>query len=420
MHDLATKLFPICRSLSGNGVRETLSIIQKHLPDLRLHEVPSGTKCFDWTVPPEWNISGAYIIDPDGKRICDFAESNLHVVGYSVPVDVELPLSELQDHLYSLPEQPDAIPYVTSYYQERWGFCLCDSQRKALKEGTYRAVIDSTLMPGTLTYGELLIPGKLNEEIFISTYVCHPSMANNELSGPVVSTYLAKWLLGLKNRRYSYRFVFVPETIGSITYISKNLDLLKEKVKAGFNVTCVGDDRSHSYLPSRLGDTISDEVALHVLSHVAGDFSTYSYLERGSDERQYCSAGVDLPVVSVMRSKYATYPEYHTSLDDLTLVTPSGLAGGYEALQRCLEVLECNMVYKGTILCEPQMGKRGLYSTLGTMGREGAVAMRMNVLAYADGTASVLDIARKLDVPAWELKPYFDELLLHDLLEIVR
>lgn len=419
MHDLARRLFPICRSLTGNGVRETLLILQQYLPELSIYEVPSGTIAFDWTVPPEWNIRDAYLLAPDGRKAADFQRSNLHVVGYSEPVDKEMSLAELQGHLYSLPEQPDAIPYITSYYQRRWGFCISHRQREALVDGTYRVLIDSTLLPGHLTYADLIVPGETTREVLVSTYVCHPSLGNNELSGPVVTTSLALWVKTLPRPRFTYRFVFIPETIGSIVYISRNLEVLKSHVVAGFNVTCVGDDRAYSFVPSRNGDTWSDKVALHVLKHVAPCFKEYTFLDRGSDERQYCAPGVDLPIASVMRSKYGTYPEYHTSLDDLSLITPGGLSGGFAALQHCLEVLEFDRIYMTRVLCEPQMGRRGLYSTLGTAQVSEAVRTRMNILAYCDGQHSVLAIAEKLGRPAWELAPYFEELVEHDLIEEV-
>jgi aminopeptidase-like protein len=414
MYQLMTELFPICRSITGDGVRETLRIIQKHIP-ITLHEVPTGTKVFDWTVPNEWNIRDAYIADERGEKIVNFKESNLHVVGYSVPVNKRVALAELQEHLYSLETQPNAIPYVTSYYEERWGFCLPHTQRVNLKEGTYHVVIDSELRDGYLTYGELIIPGSTKEEVFLSTYICHPSMANNELSGPVVTTMLARWILE-KPRRYTYRVIFIPETIGSIAYLSRNLDHMKRHVVAGFNVTCIGDDGTYSYLPSRNGSTLADKAALNVLRFEHPSFIRYSYLDRGSDERQYCSPGVDLPVASVMRSKYREYPQYHTSLDDLSFVTPAGLQGGYSVLRDCLELLEQNRHYKVTCLGEPQLGRRGLYSSIGSKESHRQVGDLLNVLAYADGTCDLIDISNIIDVPAWRLYSIVDKLVAVGLL----
>jgi aminopeptidase-like protein len=415
---LAKELFPICRSLTGPGVRQTLKILQRELPDLALHEVPSGTPCFDWTVPPEWSIREAYIATETGERIVDFANHNLHVVGYSIPVDTVLTLEELKPHLHALPELPDAIPYVTSYYRERWGFCLSQRQLEALVPGRYRVRIDSTLAAGSLTYGELLIPGEREEEIFLSTYVCHPSMANNELSGPVVTTAIARWLETLQGRRFSYRVVFVPETIGSLVYLSRHLAEMKRRIVAGFNVTCVGDDRAYSYLPSRQANTLADRAALHALRHQAGEqgFVRYSFLDRGSDERQYCSPGVDLPVASIMRSKYGTYPEYHTSLDDLSVISPSGLSGGIAVIAKAILAIEVNGRYRATVLGEPQLGRRGLYPTLGTRGRGSVLRSMMDVLAYSDGEHDLLAIADLVGVPVWELSSIAHQLLAHELL----
>ncbi len=416
IHSLAQKLFPINRSLTGNGVRETLAILKEICPLMTIHEVPSGTQVFDWVIPNEWNIKDAYVIDPDGKKIIDFQKNNLHVVGYSVPVDKEIDLEELNKHLYSLENQPEAIPYITSYYFERWGFCLKHSERMGLKPGKYKVRIDSTLKPGSLTYGEVIIPGETKEEIFLSTYVCHPSMANNELSGPCVTIYLAKWLQSL-NRKYTYRIVFIPETIGSVTYISRHLEHLKKHVKAGFNLTCIGDDRVYSYLPTRAENTISDAIAKHVLKWIDKDFVSYSWHRRGSDERQYCSPGVDLPVVSIMRSKYGEYPEYHTSLDDLNLVTPEGLQGGYEAVRLSIEALEQNCYPRVKVLCEPQLGKRGLYPTISTKDSADQVRLMMGFITYSDGTNSLLEIAEKCNVPIWNLYSIMDNLFKHDLIE---
>lgn len=419
IHALARRLFPICRSITGDGVRKTLEILSELLPELQIHEVPSGTKCFDWTVPMEWNIRDAYIICPDGKKIASFQSNNLHVVGYSTPVEKELTLAELQNHLHSLPDQPTAIPYVTSYYRENWGFCLSHHERTALREGTYRVFIDSELKSGHLTYGELKLPGKSNREIFLSTYVCHPSMGNNELSGPVVTTHLARWLVSKRERHFSYRIVFIPETIGSIVYLSRNLVEMKEKIVAGFNITCVGDDRAFSYLPSRAEHSLADRAALHVLKHLAPDFKRYTFLERGSDERQYCSPGVDLPVASVMRSKYGEFPEYHTSLDDLNFISPEGLYGAYSALKKCVECLEQDHIYRMTVLGEPQLGKRGLYPTTSQKGSTASITAMMNLIAYCDGKMSLLDIAEKINVPMWDLFEITNRLAREKLLERV-
>lgn len=419
MHALAARLFPICRSLTGDGVRETLNIFKEHLPELAIHEIPSGTRCFDWTVPDEWNIRDAFVLDPTGKKIIDFAKCNLHVLGYSEPVDKTVTLDELEAHLHSLPDLPDAIPYVSSFYNRAWGFCISHHERQKLRAGTYRVFIDSTLEPGNLTYAELLLPGSNPEEVLISTYVCHPSLANNELSGPVVCLQLARWLSELPQRRYSYRFLFIPETIGSIAYISRHLEHLQRYVIAGFTITCIGDERAYSYLPSRAGNTLSDRVAQHVLKHRAPDYIRYRFLDRGSDERQYCAPGVDLPIASLMRSKYGVYPEYHTSLDDLTLVTPKGLQGGFEVLRDCLTAIEIDRCYQVTVLCEPQMGKRGLYSPLMTRGVERAVQMRMDILTYSDGKHSLLDIADLLGAPVAEIYTLAEELVKYDLLRPV-
>ena len=392
MHLFASELFPICRSITGNGVRQTLVRIQEHLPSLTLHEVPSGTKAFDWVVPDEWNINAASLIGPEGNIVVDFADNNLHVVGYSTPIEIVLPLDELQDHLYSLPEMPEVIPYVTSFYEKRWGFCLPHRIRDTLEPGDWKITIESSLTSGHLTYGELLLPGNTTEEIFLSTYICHPSMANNEISGPVVTTWLAKWLQSQENH-YSYRIIFVPETIGSIVYISRHLDEMRSNIIAGFVITCVGDERCYSYLPSRTGSTISDRVAQYVLANTDPNYLRYEYLDRGSDERQYCSPGVDLPVCSVMRSKYGEYPEYHTSADDLTLITSTGLEGSYNTLKQCIALIEMNRIWKATTPCEPQLGKLGLYPTISTRVTEQRLKVMMDFLAYADGSRDLLAIA---------------------------
>lgn len=420
MYGWAKDLYPICRSITGAGLRQTLAYLSNLLPGLQIQEVASGTQVFDWTVPDEWTIRDAFIADEEGNRIVDFQRQNLHLVGYSGPVDKTMNLDELQDHLHSLPDQPDAIPYVTSYYAPRWGFCLSHNERMKLKPGNYRAYIDSTIASGTLTYGELIIPGATQKEVLLSTYICHPSMANNELSGPCVTTCLARWLTDLRNRRYTYRIVFIPETIGSITYLSRHLKHLKNHVIAGFNITCVGDDRTYSFVPSRNGHTLSDRAALHVLKYLAPSFKHYSYLDRGSDERQYCAPGVDLPIATIMRSKYREYPEYHTSLDDLTLISPQGLAGGFVAIRKAIEIIENNSVPQVTVLGEPQLGKRGLYPTLGTKSQGDIVRMMMDMLAYCDGKNMLLDIAEILGREMQELVPIYRSLNAHGLVVDLR
>jgi len=417
MYDWAVDLFPINRSLTGHGVRKTLNYIKDIIPEMNIIEVPSGTKCFDWTVPKEWNCDDGYIIDPDGNKICDFKNNNLHVVGYSTPIDKEIEYEELIEHLYHIEDQPTAIPYITSYYSERWGFCLSSNKFKKLKKGTYKVKINSELKDGNLTYGEIKIKGESEKEIFLSTYVCHPSMANNELSGPVVTTALVNFVKSIKNRKYSYRIVFIPETIGSITYISRNIDEMKKNIIAGFNISCIGDDRSYSYLSTRYGNTLSDKVSKHILKNI--DYVEYSFLDRGSDERQYCSPGVDLPIATICRTKYGAYPEYHTSLDDLTVISPNGLYGGYDKLKKAIELLENNNYYKVNVLCEPQLGKRGLYPTISTKTSGAIVKNMMNFIAYVDGNNDLIDIANIIGVQAEELFEIVEKMKKAELIEIV-
>ena len=416
MHKWAVDLFPICRSIAGEGVRDTLGYIKTLIPELVIYNVESGKKVFDWEVPNEWSVKDAYIEDEDGNRVVDFKYNNLHLVSHSEPVDLIIGRDELNGYLHSLPELPDAIPYVTSYYQKSWGFCLSENQRKTLQRDKYHVFIDSELKPGFLNYGELLIPGGSDKEVLISTYICHPSMANNELSGPVVVTALVRWLLSQNERRFTYRIIFAPETIGSIIYIQENLAHLKKKVIAGFNITCAGDDRCYSYLESRYGNTYADQVAKYALQTYTQKHKQYSFLERGSDERQYCSPMVNLPMVTLMRSKFGTFKEYHTSLDDLNLVTPKGLAGSLNLITTCTYLIENDITFLPKFPCEPNLGKRGMYPLVSTKDTRQTVKNMMNVLAYCDGQNSLLDIAEIIDVEFSECKQICDELFSHNLL----
>ena len=415
MYDFCKRLFPLARSLTGEGVRETLSIIEEEVSELNTFEVETGTKCYDWTIPPEWSVGSAYIITPEGKKICDFSKNNLHLIGYSEPFNGVLDLSELQKHLHSLPDQPSAIPYITSYYSNRWGFCISENERRNLKPGKYTVNIDAKKFEGSMTYGEILLPGRTSKEILLSTYVCHPSMANNELSGIALATFCAKWLKQI-DRYYSYRILFLPETIGSIFYISKNLKELKSKVVAGYVLTCIGDEGLHSLLESRDENSASNRVAKHVLKHRFEDFNIYPYTERGSDERQYCSPGVDLPIASLMRSKYWEFSQYHTSLDDLNFVTEIGLSGSLENLKYVLLAHESNHIYHSQFFCEPQLGKRGLYENISTKTSFRSSKLRLDLIAYCDGKHSLLDIAEKLSVPIWDLYEEVDTLLKHKII----
>jgi aminopeptidase-like protein len=422
MYRLAEELFPICRSITGNGVRETFLILARELPGLEVHEIPTGTQCFDWTIPNEWNVNQAYIATLGGERVVDFKNTNLHLVGYSEPVDQIVSRADLDAHLHSRSDLPEAIPYVTSYFRRNWGFCVSHNQRQLLQDPEYQVKIISTIEPGSLTYADLLIPGETTEEILVSTYVCHPSMGNNETSGIVVATQLARFVQNLIKRRYTYRFVFVPETIGAVAYLSRHLSDLKKRVIAGFIQTCLGDDRSYSFMPSRKGNTIADRVAKHVLEKVLGvQYSAYSFLDRGSDERQYCSPGVDLPVVSVMRSKYGTYPEYHTSLDNMGLISSAGLYGGYLANRQCLECMEFNETLKATVNCEPFLSPRGLRPPLanGVVLADWSLNVS-NILAYADGEMDLLDMADLFQMSIFDLVPIVQKLKECGLLEVCR
>jgi aminopeptidase-like protein len=420
MIDWVHDLFPLNRSLTGKGTRDTLEYVKNLLPSLSIESVPTDTRVFDWTIPPEWNVTEAWIKDANGNKIVDFASCNLHLVGYSEPIHKVFDRTDLLEHLHSFPEQPDAIPYVTSYYQRTWGFCLAHREMLKLGDGPFEVFIDSSLSPGVMNYGELVIKGDSDLEILFSTYVCHPSMANNELSGPVVAIALAKWISGLDSRKYTYRFVFLPETIGSITYLSKNLKSLKNKLIAGWVLTCMGDEGAYSYVPSRNGNTLADRASLRILSTAVGEFKSYSWLDRGSDERQYCAPGVDLPIASVMRSKYGEYPEYHSSLDNLDFISALGLEQSLQVMQKIVDYLENRKVFISTNLCEPQLGKRGLYSTLSMRGSAISSLNLLNILSFCDGANDLLEISElcKLSISEVEsvVSVLLDEGLIHEVL----
>nr|WP_257906441.1 DUF4910 domain-containing protein [Campylobacter lari]MCR6536600.1 DUF4910 domain-containing protein [Campylobacter lari] len=422
MYALAEKLFPICRSITGEGFRQSLKILDEAMGKdvLQIHSIASGSKVFDWEVPAEWEINDAYIITPNGEKICDFKQNNLHVLNYSIGINTELDLTNLQEHLYSIEHMPDAIPYITSYYKKRWGFCIKHQDRIKLKEGKYKVFIDAKHHEnGVLNYADLIIPSTQNnkEEILISTYLCHPSMANNELSGPVVATFLAKWLLELKERKYNYRFVFIPETIGSIVYINKHLKHLQKYTKAGFTLSCIGDDNAYSLIHTPNENTLADKVALHTLKNKT-NFKEFGFLDRGSDERQYCSPLVNLPVVCICRTRFGDYKEYHTSKDDLNFISQEGLQGGLKAMQEIIMNLEINGIYQNTVFCEPNLGKRGLYHTINTSSTNN-IPISCNFLAYCDGKNDVLDIASKLNIQAYELKNLIEKLKFHKLIKLI-
>ena len=399
MINLIKKLWPINRSLTGEGNRQTLRILKSLCDSLKIKEIRSGKKVFDWKTPLEWNVKEAWIKDLNNKTIVDFKKNNLHLVGYSIPIKKKINLNSLKKKIYTLKKQPSAIPYITSYYKKDWGFCMSYNAKKKLNKKFYKVFINSNLKKGSLSYGEILIKGKLKKEIFFSTYICHPSMANNELSGPCIAINLAKWLKDKKNLKYSYRIIFVPETIGSISYIYQNLKKLKKNTFAGFNLTCLGDERCYSFLPSRNGKTFSDHLAQHVLFHTDKNYKKYTWLDRGSDERQYCAPGVDLPIASVMRSKYGTYPEYHTSLDKIgTVVTQKGLTQSFELFKKMIFIIENNFKPKIKIKCEPMLSKRDLYPTLSTKKKNDDSSNMLNFLSYCDGSHTLLEISEKISL----------------------
>lgn len=398
MYGLVRRLFPICRSITGDGVRETLNIMRERL-SIEIHEVKTGTQVFDWTVPKEWNIRDAYIMDARGRKVVDFRDSNLHVLNYSAPIRARVSNEELKKHLYSLPDRPDWIPYRTSYYSENWGFCVSHNQYLGLTEAEYEVVIDSELKAGHMTYGEYYKPGESEEEVLFSCHICHPSLCNDNLSGIALAVQLARWLSG-RATRYSYRFLFIPGTIGSIAWLSLN-EAKVGRIKHGLVVVCVGDDGGFTYKKSRRADSEIDRIVLNVLKSSGRSYKVIDFYPYGYDERQYCSPGFNLAVGSLSRTTHGEYPEYHTSADDLSFVKPVNLADSFDMYCQIVDALENNHSYRNlSPKCEPQLGKRGLYGGIGAEDKKPVKTMTLLwVLNLSDGAHSLLDISERSGVP---------------------
>ena len=418
MYSTMTELYPICRSITGEGVRQTLSIIQRTIP-INISKIPTGTKVFDWEIPLEWNIKDAYVKDPGGKKIIDFKKSNLHVLGYSEPINKKISLDELKEHIFTLPEYPNWIPYRTSYYNKNWGFCMAYNEFKELKRGNYEVVIDSELKRGELVFGEYYIKGEREEEILLSTYVCHPSMCNDNLSGIVLLMSLAE-ILSKQKMKYSYRFLFIPETIGAITWLSLNRNRAN-KIKYGLIATCVGDKGKITYKKTRKGDFEIDKIVEKVLKDSGEDYNLVDFFPYGSDERQFCSPGFNLPVGVLMRTQYYKFKEYHTSADDLNFISKEHLLDSLKKYLEILYTIANNKKYLNlNSKCEPQLGKRGLYDSIG-----GANEFKFNheavswVLNSSDGENSLLEISIRTGIKFRDVKNAADSLLRVNLLKEV-
>ena len=403
LHDFVAELYPLCRSITGEGVRETLRLVQKRIP-LDIHEVASGTQVFDWTIPPEWNIRDAYVKNRAGERVIDFKVSNLHVVNYSQPIRKLMKLEELKPHLHTLQEHPDWVPYRTSYYKDNWGFCLSQKQLSQMADEEYEVCIDSSLTQGALTYGECYLPGASSDEVLISCHVCHPSLCNDNLSGIAVATFLAS-NLAEQDRRYSYRLLFIPGTIGSITWLATHEQVIP-RIKHGFVLTGVGDAGPLTYKRSRRGDAEIDHVMAQVLKQAGEPYKLIDFFPYGYDERQYCSPGFNLPVGCLMRTPHGEYPEYHTSADSLDFIKPQSLVGSLRHCLAVINVLEHNHRYMNqNPKCEPQLGKRGLYRAVaGHQATQSRELVLLWVLNLSDGNHSLLDIAERADVPFAEVQ----------------
>ena len=399
---LAKELWPIHRTIAGPGIRTSLKIIKSYQNLLKIKSIKSGTKVFDWIVPNEWSIKNAWV-KFNKKKIIDYKKNNLHVVGFSEKINKTVNLKNFLKRIHYLKNKPNAIPFVTSYYKKYWGFCIEYNKIRNLKKGKYHVYIDSNFKKGSLNYGEIFLKGKSTKEILFSTYLCHPSMANNEISGPCVSTFLSEYVKTIRNRYYSYRFIFIPETIGSIAYISKNLKKMKRNIIAGFNLSCIGDQRGYSYVSSRTGNTLADHVAKKVLNSIDKKFKIYSWLERGSDERQYCSPGVDLPICTLSRSKFGEFKEYHNSLDTIgNVVTQKGLQSSLEMVKKIVNYFEQNLYYKSVYKCEPFMTKRNLYNTISKYENSNNKSL-MDIISFCDGKTELDDLAKLCNLPKSKL-----------------
>ncbi len=416
--DHLKELFPICRSLTGEGTRKTLEYFEDYHKEYQRLKFNSGSKVLDWEIPKEWNIKDAYIENIDTKeKYAEFKKDNLHVVGYSEPVNKEVSYEELLTRIHTLEDKPEWIPYVTSYYKKYWGFCMSELDKKSIKKGRYRVYIDSTLSDGKLELSHALIKGKSEKEILFSSYICHPSMANNELSGPVVLNALLAYVKKeFKTPKYSYRFIMQPETIGSIAYLSKYADVLKKRIICGFNLSCVGDERNYSYVNTPFANTLADFALRGALNHIE-DVNVYSFLNRGSDERQYCSPGLRLPICTFSRTKFGCYPEYHTNADNLNLVTNKGLNESYEILKSIVMAFETGIYPKTKIIGEPQLGKRGLYPNISKASKIHPAEMRMNLIAYSDGNNNIFDICKIINSNLNSVVKEYQLLKENDVLE---
>jgi aminopeptidase-like protein len=416
LYELLKKLFPINRSLTGEGVRQTLNILSQ-FAELNIHSINSGERVFDWVIPNEWALDSAVIKNDRNEILVDFKWNNLHILGYSCPFKGWVSKDELFEHLFYLDDQPNAIPYVTSYYKENWGFCVRKNDLLKFDSEKYYVEINSKLFSGKLNYADIVIPGESNKEIVFSTYICHPSMASNELSGPIIAIGLIDYLKKINDRKYTYRFVFVPETIGSIVYLSRNLKHLKENVIAGFVLTCLGDNSEYSLVQSRTGKTLADKIGLAVVQTNSPN-KVYSFLDRGSDERQYCSPRVDLPFVTLTRTKFYEYNEYHTSLDGLEYTSSEALSNSLDYVKQVVLLLENNQKYISTNFCEPQLGPRGLYPPLSTKESTKQVMDLTNVLAYMDGSNDMVEIMLILKIDIYKILEIVNKLKSHNLIEI--